>query len=113
MEIMAHVYYHVLMYMEIEFLMTIELFGAENLQFAKIMAESLSLVILHSLIDIQFISQLKDSLAEVQSLLNRPITETTDVTSYISELCGNVTSCALFVEFIGKDEPRYQRLFTV
>ncbi|KAK8794345.1 hypothetical protein WA171_003469 [Blastocystis sp. BT1] len=102
MEIMAHVYYHVLMYMEIEFLLTIELFGAENLQFAKIMAESLSL----------FISQLKDSLAEVQSLLNRPITETTDVTSYISELCGNVTSCALFVEFIGKDEPRYQRLFT-
>lgn len=49
---MAHVYYHVLMYMEIEFLLTIELFGAENLQFAKIMAESLSLVILHSLIDI-------------------------------------------------------------
>ena len=52
MEIMAHVYYHVLMYMEIEFLLTIELFGAENLQFAKIMAESLSLLILHSLIDI-------------------------------------------------------------
>ena len=44
MEIMAHVYYHVLMYMEIEFLLTTELFGADNLQFAKIMAESLSLV---------------------------------------------------------------------
>lgn len=45
MEIMAHVYYHVLMYMEIEFLLTTELFGAENLQFSKIMSESLSLVI--------------------------------------------------------------------
>lgn len=56
---------------------------------------------------------MKDSLSEVQSMLNRPITDTTDITSYISELCGNVTSCALFVDFIGKDEPRYQRLFTV
>lgn len=43
-EIMAHVYYRMLMYLEIELLLTIDIFGSDNVQFAKILQESLSLV---------------------------------------------------------------------
>lgn len=54
-----------------------------------------------------------DALKEVSSLLQKPINNEMEVTTYIGELCSNVSSCSLFVEFIAKDEHRYQRLFRV
>lgn len=49
----------------------------------------------------------------MQALINRPLTDETNVTNYIIELCSTVNSCAIFVSFIGKNEPRYQHLLKV
>ena len=54
-----------------------------------------------------------DTLKEVAGLINRPVTDKMGLTSYIGELCSHVSSCSLFVEFIAKDEQRYQRLLHV
>lgn len=39
--------------------------------------------------------------------------ETPGISQYIGDLCSNVTSCAIFVDFIGLYESRYQALFAV
>ncbi len=46
-EIMANVYFSMIKYLEIELILTNELFGNDNSQFAKIITDSLSLVILY------------------------------------------------------------------
>ena len=46
-EIMANVYYSMIKYLEIELILTNELFGSDNSQFSKIITDSLSLVILN------------------------------------------------------------------
>lgn len=46
-EIMANVYFYMIKYLEIELILTNELFGNDNSQFAKIITDSLSLVILY------------------------------------------------------------------
>ena len=56
---MAHVYYRMLMYMEIELLLTVEIFDSDNNQFAKIMQESFSLVGCYLSCEYIFISSLK------------------------------------------------------
>ena len=45
--------------------------------------------------------------------MNRPVDETPGISQYIGDLCSNVTSCAIFVDFIGLYESRYQALFAV
>lgn len=44
---MANVYYSMIKYLEIELILTNELFGSDNSQFSKIITDSLSLVILN------------------------------------------------------------------
>ena len=56
---------------------------------------------------------MKDTLKEVAGLINRPVADKMGLTPYIGELCSQVSSCSLFVEFIAKDEQRYQRLLHV
>ena len=61
----------------------------------------------------QFMDLWEDALASVRKLRTRPITEASDITEYLSELCATVNSAAIFIAFIADDEPRYQLLLRV
>ena len=112
-EIMADVYDATLKYLEIEFLLTTELFGDDRAQFARIIADATTQVRSSLLSHAQFMDLWEDALASVRELLTRPITEASDITEYLSELCATVNSAAIFIAFIADDEPRYQLLLRV
>lgn len=112
-EIMADVYDATLKYLEIEFLLTTELFGDDRAQFARIIADATTQVHSSLLSHAQFMDLWEDALASVRKLLTRPITEASDITEYLSELCATVNSAAIFIAFIADDEPRYQLLLRV
>ena len=112
-EIMADVYDATLKYLEIEFLLTTELFGDDRAQFARIIADATTQVRSSLLSHAQFMDLWEDALASVRKLLTRPITEASDITEYLSELCATVNSAAIFIAFIADDEPRYQLLLRV
>lgn len=112
-EIMADVYDATLKYLEIEFLLTTELFGDDRAQFARIIADATTQVRSSLISHAQFMDLWEDALASVRKLLTRPITEASDITEYLSELCATVNSAAIFIAFIADDEPRYQLLLRV
>ena len=112
-EIMADVYDATLKYLEIEFLLTTELFGDDRAQFARIIADATTQVRSSLLSHAQFMDLWEDALASVRELLTRPITEASDITEYLTELCATVNSAAIFIAFIADDEPRYQLLLRV
>lgn len=112
-EIMADVYDATLKYLEIEFLLTTELFGDDRAQFARIIADATTQVRSSLISHAQFMDLWEDALVSVRKLLTRPITEASDITEYLSELCATVNSAAIFIAFIADDEPRYQLLLRV
>lgn len=112
-EIMADVYDATLKYLEIEFLLTTELFGDDRAQFARIIADATTQVHSSLISHAQFMDLWEDALASVRELLTRPITEASDITEYLTELCATVNSAAIFIAFIADDEPRYQLLLRV
>ena len=112
-EIMADVYDATLKYLEIEFLLTTELFGDDRAQFARIIADATTQVRSSLISHAQFMDLWEDALASVRELLTRPITEASDITEYLTELCATVNSAAIFIAFIADDEPRYQLLLRV
>ena len=112
-EIMADVYDATLKYLEIEFLLTTELFGDDRAQFARIIADATTQVRSSLISHAQFMDLWEDALASVRKLLTRPITEASDITEYLTELCATVNSAAIFIAFIADDEPRYQLLLRV
>ena len=112
-EIMAGVYDAALKYLEIEFLLTTELFGDDQVQYARIIADATTQVLSSHIPHLQIMDLWEDALASVQELLSRPITDTSDITEYITELCTTVNSSAIFIAFIAADEPRYQLLLRV
>ena len=110
---MAKVYYSMIKYLEIELILTNELFGSDNSQFSKIITDSLSLVFLNLSSYNQFISQMKDALNGIRQLILHDISLEPDMNHYISELCSTVNSCSIYINYIGKYEERYQALFHV
>lgn len=112
-EIMADVYDATLKYLGIEFLLTTELFGDDRAQFARIIADATTQVRSSLISHAQFMDLWEDALASVRELLTRPITEASDITEYLTELCATVNSAAIFIAFIADDEPRYQLLLRV
>lgn len=90
-----------------------ELFGDDRAQFARIIADATTQVRSSLISHAQFMDLWEDALASVRKLLTRPITEASDITEYLSELCATVNSAAIFIAFIADDEPRYQLLLRV